>query len=135
MTFRLLCSCCALPVTPCSLSLVICCNKTLLKLQTVLFLFLFQILHFQIEGVAYTQTFTVNVLASSVGFNLLCERANSSSLLDLRLLHEWFFVAVRSIKYFNTSQLMALKSEVRTLKQLPELSRYPMKISMHWSDV
>ena len=35
------------------LSLVFCCNTTLLKLQTVLFLFFFQILRFEIRGAAY----------------------------------------------------------------------------------
>ena len=35
------------------LSLVVCRNTTLLKLQTVLFLFFFQILHFEIAGAAY----------------------------------------------------------------------------------
>ena len=35
------------------LSLVFCSNTTLLKLQTVLFLFFFQILRFEIGGAAY----------------------------------------------------------------------------------
>ena len=44
------------------LSLVFCSNTTLLKLQTVLFLFFFQILRFEIGGAAYTRTFTVCIM-------------------------------------------------------------------------
>ena len=42
------------------LSLVVCSNTTLLKLQTVVFTF-FQILCFEIGGAAYTRMFTVAV--------------------------------------------------------------------------
>ena len=37
----------------CFKTLIVCSNTTLLKLQTVLFLFFFQILRFQIGGAAY----------------------------------------------------------------------------------
>ena len=83
------------------LSFVFCSNTTLLKLQTVLFLFFFQILSFEIGGAAYLWMRLIHgrlrytVLVNFQAIFLIFSGETSSN-------HDIFYVIVIVIVNFNT---------------------------------